>query len=333
MKNTVALVALALTLSAGSARAEQAELRLSRNNTITSLAMMVVEGEKLIEKHAASAGIPDLKVNWIAFSGPANSVDALLSGNIDIISTGATAQITLWAKSKGTFNVKGIASQSSTPVYLVTRNPKLKSVRDFTDNDRIAMPAIKVSFHAMILQMAAAKEWGSADAAKLDHLAVTMAPADAMAALLSGKGEIDTDFASAPFAQIELAQPGMHLVTDSTQVMGGPLSGLTVSTTAKFHDNNPKLYRAFLAALKEACELIRNDNERATDIYIRVSGDKRSSREMLVQILKNPENIYDIVPNGTMKFATFMQEAGLVNVKPDSWKDLFFPEIHDLPGS
>jgi NitT/TauT family transport system substrate-binding protein len=34
-----------------------------------------------------------------------------------------------------------------------------------------------------------------------------------------------------------------------------------------------------------------------------------------------------------MKYASFMAEVGSIKAKPESWKDLFFPEIHALPGS
>jgi NitT/TauT family transport system substrate-binding protein len=40
-----------------------------------------------------------------------------------------------------------------------------------------------------------------------------------------------------------------------------------------------------------------------------------------------------MTPENTMKYAAFMEEVGTIKVKPDSWQDLFFPEIHGLPGS
>jgi len=39
------------------------------------------------------------------------------------------------------------------------------------------------------------------------------------------------------------------------------------------------------------------------------------------------------VPENSMKFAAFMQSVGSLKEVPKSWKDLFFPEIHDLNGS
>jgi NitT/TauT family transport system substrate-binding protein len=40
-----------------------------------------------------------------------------------------------------------------------------------------------------------------------------------------------------------------------------------------------------------------------------------------------------MTPENTIKFANFMASVGRLKVKPASWKDYFFPEIHDLKGS
>jgi NitT/TauT family transport system substrate-binding protein len=34
-----------------------------------------------------------------------------------------------------------------------------------------------------------------------------------------------------------------------------------------------------------------------------------------------------------MRYARFMHSIGSIENLPDSWGDLFFPEIHDAPGS
>ena len=34
-----------------------------------------------------------------------------------------------------------------------------------------------------------------------------------------------------------------------------------------------------------------------------------------------------------MKYASFMSDVGIVKAAPTTWKDLFFPEIHDAGGS
>jgi NitT/TauT family transport system substrate-binding protein len=51
-------------------------------------------------------------------------------------------------------------------MYLLTNNPNVKNIREFTDRDRIAVPAVKVSIQALVLQMAAAQTFGDAEYAK-----------------------------------------------------------------------------------------------------------------------------------------------------------------------
>ena len=61
------------------------------------LPLMVMEHEKLLEKHAAQVGIPNLKVTIATFTGPSAQFDALFSGNVESWRSVSTALITLWA--------------------------------------------------------------------------------------------------------------------------------------------------------------------------------------------------------------------------------------------
>src|SRR5882757_3329588 len=166
------LGAMSLVATLGSAAA-QPEIRISRTTTMAYLPLMVIEHEKLLEKHAAQAAIPNLKVSYHTFTGPSAQFDALFSGNVDVVAVGSAALITLWARTKGTpLEVKGVSAMSSMPIALNTRNPDVKSLKDFSDKDRIAVPSVQVSHQALLLQMAAAKEWGFDNHKKLDYLTV-----------------------------------------------------------------------------------------------------------------------------------------------------------------
>ena len=67
-----------------------------------------------------------------------------------------------------------------------------------------------------------------------------------MIALLSGRSEITAHFASPPFHQRERKDPRIRTILTSNQVMGGPSTFNCVWATSKFHDQNPKLYGAFV---------------------------------------------------------------------------------------
>src|SRR5438552_3063374 len=182
------LVCAVLTLCAGArpARAEVSELRLARQFGIASVPLMVMQHQKLLEKHLKAAGLATT-VEWKQFSGGSTMNDALLSGALHIGAGGVPPLLTIWDKTKGTSDeVKGVAALGSMPLVLITNNPKVKTIKDFTEKDKIAVPAVKVSIQAVFLQIVAARTFGDEHYARLDAMTVSMPHPTAFAALMSG---------------------------------------------------------------------------------------------------------------------------------------------------
>ena len=50
-------------------------------------------------------------------------------------------------------------------------------------------------------------------------------------------------------------------------------------------------------------------------------------------MIKDPGAKFTMTPQNVKTFADFMQKQGLTKNKPDTWKDMFFPEVHGTPGS
>jgi NitT/TauT family transport system substrate-binding protein len=182
------------------------------------------------------------------------------------------------------------------------------------------------------LQMAAEKAFGEGQQNKLDHLTVSMAHPDALTALVSGKSEVTAHLGSPPFQYQELEREGMHKVFSSYDVLGGPATFNVVWTTTKFHDENPKIYAAFTAALEEATATINRDKRAAGETYLRISKDK-DSLDDIVRMLNDPAIVYTTTPNNVMKYVDFMHKIGSIKAKPASWKEMFFPNAHKLSGS
>ena len=315
------------------AAAQVPEIRLAKQFSMGYLQLNVMEHRQLIEKHAKALGIPEVKVIWQTFNGPAAINDALLSGQIDIGSGGVPGLLVVWSKSKGTpQEIRGISALSSQPVLLNTRDPSIGTIKDFKPTDRIAVPAVKVSVQAILLQMEAAKVFGEKEFTKLDTQTVSMTPPDATVALLGGKSEITAVFSVPPFQQQQLEHAGIHTVLNSFDVMGGSSTFTVAWTTAKFRDSNPMLYKALIAALKEATDIINKDKAAAGQLWIEDSKSKLTP-EMVGKIVAGPQVRWTLTPEHTMKFADFMAEVGTLKNKATSWKDYFFPEIYDLNGS
>jgi NitT/TauT family transport system substrate-binding protein len=328
---TVLVLTLAILISSSfTAAAEVKEVRLAKQYGLGYLPLIIMEEQKLVEKHVKAAGLGDIKVTWATLGGGGAMNDALLSGSVEYISSGVAPLVVLWDKSKG--NVKGVSALISTPNYLNTNNPSVKSIRDLTDKDRIGLPTAKVSIQAIILQMAAAKEFGPENFAKLDKLTVTMKHPDAMAALLSGKSEITGHLTSPPFMFQELDDKRVHTVLNSFDVLGGPHTFNVITTTKAFHDNNPKTYAAVFAALEEAVTYINKNKRSAAEIYQKSSKTKESLDD-LVKEISQPSLSYTTTPQKITKFSDFMHKTGTIKTKPNSWKDLFFPNVHGKQGS
>lgn len=328
-----AIVALAAGASLFPAAAQVPEIRLARQFSMGYLQFNVMEHQNLIEKHARALGIPQVKVSWLTFNGPAAVNDALLSGTVDIAAGGTPGLLLLWAKTKGTpHEVRGISAMSSQPFLLNTRNAAVKTVADFTDKDRIALPAVRVSIQAIALQMAAAKAFGAANFGKLDHLTVSMPPPDATIALLSGAGEVTSVFSVPPFQQQQLEKPGIKTVLNSFDVMDGSHAFTVAWTSARFRSQNPALYKALLAAMQEATDIINKDRRAAAALWIEDSKSKLPL-DFVNAVVSGPQVRWTMVPENTMKFASFMVTNGMLKSLPASWKDYFFDDIHSAGGS
>ncbi len=324
------LAAGALALSGGIARAEVKEVHLAEEFGVSYLPLLIMRDQHFFEAEAKKAGLGEITLTWARFGGGPEMNDAILSGRLDFASGGVAPMITLWSRTKG--RVKGLCALNSMPLYLNTTNPAIKTLRDFTDKDRIALPAIKVSIQAVTLQMAAAQVFGPDQAHKLDPLTVSMKHPDGVVALLSGHSEITAHFTSPPFMYQELEDPRVHRVLDSYDVLGGPSTFNVVWTSQKFHDDNPKTVAAFLAALKEADAFIEKDPKAAAEIYIKGENSKLSPA-FIEKILRDPENHFTLAPQNTMKYALFMHKIGMIATAPAKWSDMFFPEAASLPGS
>jgi len=315
-------------------KSEVTELRIPRGaGGVGFLPLLVMEKYQLIERQAREAGISNLHVNWIDLGGPAVMNEALLSGAADFIAAGPPAFIILWDRTRDSAKVLGVGAMSSLPMYLNARSEHLRKLDDVTSQDKIAATAVKVSIPSIIMQMYARDKYGASDVARFDKYTVTMTHPDAVVALLSGSGAITAHFTSPPFHQRERKDPRVRTIMTSDEVMGGPATFTMLSTTSAFRDKNPKVYAAVLKALDEAIDVIIDDKEDAAEILMASIGEEGFSRDELVALMNESGTKFTTTPENVMKYAAFMHDIGSIQKRPGSWKDMFFPEIQDAPGS
>ncbi len=324
-----AAMLLAASLLPGPAGAET--VRIARQFGISYLPLILMQDAGLLEQEGRTRGL-DLSVEWITFTGGPPINDALISGSIDLATGGVGAMLTLWSRTRGNLRVKGVAAMGCMPIWLNTSNPAIHSVADFTERDRIALPGVKVSIQAVVLQMAALQAFGPGEQNRLDPLTVSMGHPDGQVALMGGRTEITAHFTAAPYMYAEVQSPKIHRVLDSYDVLGGPHTFNLAWATTRYHDGHPEVIAAFTAALERAMGLINDKPLEAAAAWVR-SERARLTTEEVAEMIRGPENEWTTTPRRMMSFATFMHASGGLAQMPETWRDLFFPAIHASDGS
>jgi len=326
------VVAVTLLLGASNVRAEVCEISLGRQFGAQYLPLMLMEEQKLVEKHLAASQLGNVQVKWSTLGGPAALVDAFLSGNLHFAAQGIPSLALLWDRTKGGLGVKGVAAIANHNFWLNTKNPNVKSLRDLGEKDRIALPSVKVSTQAVLLEIAAEKEWGTGQHTRLDHLVVQMPHPEALTSVLGAAHEVNCHFATSPFHESEL-KAGLRSVVTAYDIMGGPVTGLAFVSTEKFRAESPKAFTAVRAAYEEALEWINADIRRAAKHLLQVSKERRVSEDEIYAVMMSPDLVFTKTPSKVHPMLDFMVRVGSLKNKPASWKDVFFAEAHVLSGS
>jgi NitT/TauT family transport system substrate-binding protein len=327
---TVVLVAVLFTLGAP-AWAQTKTVRLAKQLGISYLPLTIMEEKKLLEEHGKRLGL-DLKTEWVTFTSGAPMNEAIISGNLDFASGGVGPLLTIWSRTRNNIGVKGVAALNAMPLYLNTINPDVKTLKDFTPKDRIALPAVKVSIQAITLQMAAEMAFGPGEHGKLDAMTVSLGHSDGLAAMLSGKSEITAHFTSAPFMYQELEDKRVRKIVDSYDVLGGPHTFNVVWASSKFYADNRKIVQAFVAALDDAMKEIAKDPAATAALWVKAENAKLTA-DYIEKLVRLPENEWTMVPKKVMSYADYMSRVGMLQTKPATWRDVFFEDTHNLPGS
>lgn len=323
----VSLAAHPLSVPPASA---QTEIKITKQPGLLFAPVILMEHHKLLEKHAKAQGL-DIKANWIQLASGGAANDSLLSGSIDVVVSGVSNLLILWGRSNG--EVKAISGVSGLPFKLLTRNPDIKTIKDYTEKDRIALPTVRMSMQAITLGIALQKAWDDPKAnERLLKNQVQMGHPDALAAMLNPAHEVTSHFASSPFQEIALKQPGIRAVLDSRDALGGDAHVSLAYTTVKYADANPKLMRAWIDALDEATALLKKEPKATAELYLTVTREKATVDE-IVALMTQPGAIYQTSPVRTMVYADYMWKAGFTKLEPKGWKSYFLPVLHDREGS
>jgi NitT/TauT family transport system substrate-binding protein len=312
------------------------QLRMGTQFGLGYLPLYVADETHLFEQRMREQGIAPVPVEIVHVAGGPQINDGLLSGNFEIGSGGYTAMMVSWDKTRtaGDSRLLGVTALSSVPYDLFSTDVQLQSVKDLSrERDKIGVPSVRVSVPAIYLQMEAERLFGAGRHTALDDLTVSLSQPDGAISLLSGGTTVNGYLFSPPFIQQVTGKSGIRRVWSSNELFGSPATALTTWTTAKFQRENPKLFAAFVAAIRDAMALIAADPKQAAAIYVKAEKTKLAP-ELISAALADKDNLrFTLAPEQTERIAEFLARTGSIKTRPASWKDLFFPEIHGEHGS
>lgn len=265
---------------------------------------------------------PNTKFTWKKLSSSAAVQDGMISGDIQVGAGSAPQLILAWDKG---IKWHYLASMNDAELWLMAKDPKFKSLKDFTSSDKIAMPS-PTSIQALVLRKGALDQLGKPTA--LDTNIVPMGHPDGVQNLISG--QISAHLTSPPF-EFQEKEQGAHVVFKSTDAFGKTMFN-GVFLMDDYYKQNTKFANAFYTALKNTTDQINSDPASAAKALAEDAGGKTSAAQFQKD-LTNPAITFTVEPHGLEKLAGFMKQIGITTKTPGSWKDLTFPPAQATSGS
>jgi NitT/TauT family transport system substrate-binding protein len=261
---------------------------------------------------------PNTNFQWkIANSGAAVR-ETILSGQGQIGSLGLPPFLVGWDKG---MDWKVLLATSRSDAWLVAKDPKFKSLKDFGPNDKIGVVAPD-SQQAIELRKFAQEQLGNAHA--LDKNMVAIGAADGEAALLSG--QLAAQLSGPPFQNREIAA-GAHIILHSTDAFGPVGAGLIVLPQS-FYNQYPAFSKKIYQDLEGSSAYVASHHE---EVAQELAQDKVSGGGGTVAqfetLLNDTSLVFDTTPSGLMAYSTFMKSIGLISKVPSSVSDLELPTV------
>ena len=295
-------------------RQDQPSVTIAEQYGLAYAPLQIIKAKAIIEKK-----VPGIKVNWIKLGNTTAIREAVLGGRVDIGFMGIPPFLIGWDKG---MKWKIFTGLSKATIGLVTWKDNINSLRDLKPKDRIALPQ-PGSIQHILLSMAAEKYLGKSD--YFDNQLVTMKHPDGMNALLS-KRDISAHFTSPPYIMMELSEPGMKLILDGKEAMGGDFTFIAGMVTDRFSTTNPEILSVIRAAITEADNIIENNPDKAVAI---LKNNYSISETNLFSYLTDGSLVYSTEIKGLQKFLSFMKDKDYINKIPENLDEIFINQINN----
>jgi len=274
--------------------------------------LQIMKKEGILEKHLLG-----VEIGWKQVENTAAIREAMLANKVDIGFMAIPPFLIGWDKGMEWKIASGLSSMA---VGLVTYKEDIRSIRDFTDKDRIALPQ-PGSVQHILLSMAAEREFDNSH--RFDNQIVTMSHPDGMNAIL-GKKDITGHFTSPPYLFKELEAEGMKQILDGREAFGKDFTFIVGVTTKEFHDKKPKEYQAFVKALEESISFINDNPEKSADL---LAEDYGLSKEETLKYLRAKGTEYSEIVKGLHEFADFMERNDYISKNFEEIDEILWEDV------
>ncbi|TCL69398.1 NitT/TauT family transport system substrate-binding protein [Hydrogenispora ethanolica] len=288
---------------------KQPQISIAEQYGLAYAPLQIMKEMKFLEKK-----LPGLKVVWSQLGNTAAIREAMLAGKVDVGFMAIPPFLIGWNHGMPWKIACGL---SESPVGLVTNQQEIRSLGDFTKTARIALPQ-PGSVQHILLAMACERQLG--DAKKLDNQLVTLSHPDGMNALLAKK-DITAHFTAPPYLFKELLHPDMHQIMDGTEAFGKEFTFIVGVCTEQFHQQSPRVFKAFLQALQETLRFMRENPEQTVS---RLSAEYKIPAAELNQYFQEKGLKYNLEVKGVKEFAAFMKRQGYINKLPRKMSELYW---------
>lgn len=300
MKKLTALVLLLALSLCGCGRQEPPSIGIAEQYGIAYAPLTIMKEKGFLEQE-----LPDVAIRWQQFGGPTAIRESMLNGDVDFGFMGVAP--VLIGIDNG-MEWKYAAGISSNEVAIVTSRPEIKTLADFTEEDRIAILSPGCTQHILLCMLA---EQQLGDPMALDSQLVSMSHPDALQALLSGT-EITAHVATPPYLQQEL-EAGMSVMATGEEIMGRPFTFISCVAMTRFYEERRELYDGFIRALERSIEYLNQNMEECVRILAPVYG---VSEEALLEQMTYNGTIYSSRLEGVPELSAAMQQMGLTRENP-----------------
>jgi NitT/TauT family transport system substrate-binding protein len=313
------LVVLILAASAcggtasSSSSSAPASFTIAYQPGLGSVTLIILKLQKTLDKQ-----FPQTNIQWKILNSGASVREAMIANQAQLGSLGLPPFLVGWDRG---FNWKVLVSTSRADIWMVARDPRIRTLKDFTPSDKIAVVAPD-SQQAILIRKAAQEQLGNAHA--LDRNLISLSSADGEQALRTG--QIAAHFSGSPFQEREVADGG-HIVLHSNDVFGLVGAGL-ITLAPNFYNQYPNFVKKLYQDILDATAFAKANHEQAAQYLAQDQGGGGGTAAQFKTLLDNPGFVFDTTPSGLIAYATFMQSIGLISKVPGSVRDLEVPILN-----